>query len=208
MISFRFLGLIIKISVGFLGALSFMLYIDKTGMMLLTLKATFFHELGHLITMCCYGYKPQKIELRIGAFLLCGRFDYSIKKELFIALSGPLANLILSAVCFVLYYFYGFKTLTEALVMLVMGAFHLLPISELDGGTVLKCILTRLFSQKTALILQKAVSLILIFCLLALGVFVFITTKNNPSLILLGFYLLFCLFFSNNKKQGLQSFRK
>ena len=55
MISVKFFGVEIKVSVGFFCALSFMLYVDKTGMMLLTLKATLFHELGHIIAICFSG---------------------------------------------------------------------------------------------------------------------------------------------------------
>ena len=204
MISIKLFGVRINVSVGFFCALSLMLYVDKTGMMLLTLKATLFHELGHLMVIYLLGFTVKKIELRIGAFLICGNFDYSINQELFISLSGPLANLIISAICYFLYVFLDYNTLTECLLMLVMGVFHLLPIIGLDGGTVLKCVLNKFMKLKNVLVLQKTISLFLILVLILLGVRVLITSKNNPSLILLGLYLLFCFFVGNNKKQLLK----
>ncbi len=204
MISVKFFGAEIKFSVGFFCALSFMLYVDKTGMMLLTLKASLFHEFGHILAIYLLGFAIKKIELRLGAFLICGNFDYSLNQELLVSLAGPLANLTLSLICCFLYKVLNFKTLTEALLMLVMGLFHMLPIIGLDGGTALKCILLKFFKTKNVLIIQKIISLVLIFALILLGFAILLTTKNNPSLVLLGLYLLFCFFMGNDKKQLLK----
>lgn len=204
MISVKFFGAEMKFSVGFFCVLSLMLYIDKTGMMLLTLKATLFHELGHIIAIYLLGFAIKQIELRVGAFLLCGNFDYSLNQELLVSLSGPLANIVLSAICYFLYKVLNFSTLTESLLMLVIGLFHMLPIIGLDGGTALKCVLLRFIKTKNVLIIQEIISLVLIFALILLGFAILLTTKNNPSLVLLGLYLLFCFFIGNDKKQLLK----
>lgn len=201
MIKFKAFGVYIGVSVGFLALLSLMLYIDKTGVLLITLEATLFHELGHIVMMYLLGYSFEKIELKIGAVAICGKFNYSLKSELLIALAGPAFNFLLFAVFSAVYYFLSAPVLYNALVMLVMAVFHMLPIKGLDGGTVLNCLLSKQLSYKTVSAIVNTFSLIFIFVLIALGAIVLLDTKQNPSLVFLGLYLLFGFFVGKNKKE-------
>lgn len=201
MIKFKIFGVYIGVSVGFLGLLSLMLYIDKTGLMLITLQATLFHELGHLLMMYWLGYGFEKIELKIGAVAICGKFNHSLKSELLIALAGPAFNFLFFAVYLAVCYFSSAPVLYHALVMLIMGIFHMLPIMGLDGGTVLENLISRRFSYKTVLTTVNIVSLVFVFGLIAFGIVVLLDTRQNPSLVFLGLYLLFGFFVGKNKKE-------
>lgn len=201
MIKFKIFGVYIGVSVGFLGILSFMLYIDKTGLMLITLQATLFHEMGHALMMYWLGYGFEKIELKIGAVAICGKFNHSLKSETLIALAGPLFNFLFFSVYLAVNCFFNAQLLYHALVMLVIGVFHMLPINGLDGGTVLKNLLLKRLSYKTACSIVNIVSLVFIFGLIAFGIVVLLDTRQNPSLVFLGLYLLFGFFVGKNQKQ-------
>ncbi len=206
MIHIRLLGISFGASVGFFALISFMLYIDQTGVFLQTLEATLIHELGHFGAMCLLGSCPKAVECRIGAVVLRGRLGVSPKREAFICFAGPLINITVFQIMFLIYYFWGFGwCLSRALVNLVMGIFHLLPIEGLDGGTVIFWILSGRCNQKTTNLVCRVVTFVFLLGLLVCSIFVFLENRKNPSLILLVIYLIFLNVVKKKEKQSLQS---
>lgn len=191
MISIRIFGFRISVSVGFVGVIALVLYIDQTGFMLPTLEATFLHEAGHLFAMCLFGYRPESLTLKIGAAQIGVGFGATLKEELLIILAGPFFNLFFCQIYFVAYYYSGIEELLiRCLVMLTVGCFHLLPVQGLDGGSVLYCLLAGRCGEQKLRCVLRTVSLTCCTAIFCLGVAVFRESGWNPSLILLSVYLL------------------
>ena len=201
MICFNIFGINFSISVGFFGILTLMLYIDKTGLMLPTMLAIVLHEAGHIIALSLFKSKPERIILRVGTLRISGRFLLTKKKEIVMLLAGPLLNLFLFSALLCLYFILGnFYVLNFALVMLVVGGFNLLPIIGLDGGGIIEIIFNSFLKQKAVKLLSIFISFITIFSILVLGLFVFLDTKSNISLILMGIYLFLGILLSKKQK--------
>ncbi len=184
------LGVRVEISVPFTVLLVFLLINDKTGLMSASLFAVFFHELGHLAVMVMYHCQPKTVKLSSSGILICGSAFCTAKENLIIAMSGPIVNLVLSVVfillsklfcCTLLLYF--------AVVQFLVGFVNLLPVKGLDGGTALNIILSK-FSRINAEFICNIVSIVLSCLLLTVGVAVSVKNAGNPSLMLLGIYLL------------------
>ncbi len=182
--------------------LCLMLLIDKTGFMIMALEAIFLHELGHIIMLCCMGCKPKKIELKVGAAVIGGRFTLSKKGEIFVAVAGSAANLFIFVILFVAFCLWGNAVvLNRSLVMLIIGVFNLLPIQGLDGGTVIFQLIVGRFRQNRVKIITLTLSVVFIGMIFLLGIMIFISSKNNPSLILLSLYLIFGILLSKKQKE-------
>lgn len=195
MVDFKLFGVKFSVSIGFLCLITFMLYVDKTGYMLPTLEAVLLHEAGHIFALMGLKEPPEKVVLRVGSIALCGRYNLSYKNTAVMLISGPLINFAAAFLYLLLYKFLEKEMfLIKGLIMLLVGGFNLLPVSGLDGGELAAFFLSKFLKSSTATRVQKGVSLV--FCLFALllGIFVFLRSKKNPSLILFAIYLLICSF--------------
>ena len=107
------------------------------------------HECAHAFAAYKLGYRLNSIVLMpFGAVIDGDLRGISFKDEIFVALCGPLCNLF-TAVFFVALWWlfptmYAF-TDTACYSSLSIALVNLLPAYPLDGGRVLKCVLTRWF---------------------------------------------------------------
>ncbi len=201
MIHFNFLGIKFGVTVGFFGIICLMLYIDKSGLMLPTLLATIIHEFGHLLALLLLKHKPQKVILKVGAVLIVGNFNLTPLGELVLNLAGPFINLILFLIFWYTCHPYNIPFITNfALINLVLGVFNLLPVTGLDGGSILYLLLSKKLNHNTLNLTCLLTSLGTAVFILFFGVKVFINTKTNPSLILLGLYLILSILISKKQK--------
>ncbi len=162
------------------------------------------HECAHAFAAAHLGYKLNAIILMpYGAVLDGDLKGISLKDEIFVALCGPLCNL-LTAVFFVAVWWFEptmyaftdvvyYSSLSIALV-------NLLPCYPLDGGRILKCSLARLFQKsqpEEGLAEKKAgricFALTLFFSFALLFAFTLQCVKGTPnfSLLAFGLFLLF-----------------
>ena len=111
----------------------------------------FLHELGHLFTGVCLGFKPQN--LCINPMGLSIKFKVSLKdynkkviranklvvKKIIIAFAGPTVNFII-AIIFLLNNFNLFGIKNEFIIYsnILIAIFNLIPIYPLDGGRIIK----------------------------------------------------------------------
>lgn len=127
--------------------------------LLLLLMSLYFcillHELGHTSIIQWFGFPVDKIVLsllggltKISDTETILHFAQKPKKELLMAIAGPVVNLILAGCFFLLHFFfpswffYGLATLN-----LLLGLFNLIPAFPMDGGRILRALL--LLKEKT-----------------------------------------------------------
>ena len=191
MICFTIFGIKLKLSLAFVGLITLMLYIDRVGLMLPTVLAVALHEAGHLMALISFKTKPKCVEIKIGAFLITGNYQLSIKKELVMLMAGSASNFLFSALFYFCYNtFQNLYWLNLSLTMLVMGGVNLLPITGLDGGDILKISLLKFLKYKTVNLIIFLTSFFTAVVIILFGIYVFVDTKSNITLILFGIYLL------------------
>ena len=109
------------------------------------------HECAHAFAAAKLGYKLDAIVLMpFGAIIDGDLRGISFKDEIYVALCGPLCNLITAAFFVALWWLaptlYAF-TDTACYTSLAIALINLLPAYPLDGGRIFKCALARLFSK-------------------------------------------------------------
>ena len=204
MIRFKIFGINFAVSVGFVGLICLMLYVDRVGLMLPTMLAITLHEAGHLIALLVFKSKPQSVELKVGAVAIVGNFTLSSNQRLIMLASGSGFNFLLFIT---FYFFYCFLKssclLNFSLVELVIGALNFLPVTGLDGGEILHLILLKFFKYKVVNAVAFVISLVTVFIIISFGFCVLTDTKSNISLIIFGIYLFSGILISKKKKKDL-----
>ncbi len=109
------------------------------------------HECAHAFAAAKLGYKLNAIVLMpFGAVIDGDLRGISLKDEVFVAVCGPLCNLVTAIFFVALWWFaptmYAF-TDTAFYTSLAIATVNLLPAYPLDGGRILKCALTHFFSK-------------------------------------------------------------
>ncbi len=199
-IKFKLRDCIVSVSFPFLALLTALLLLNNNLALFNGILAAIVHEFGHIFAMALKKSKPTQIYLRA--------FSVDIidpKKELrdyntdiFILLAGPLANLILSVVLFLLHSCFTIsRLLVFAYANLFLAFFNLLPIEPLDGGQIIFNLLLRTLEVKTSRKLILFISFLVLFPLAILGFYTLLHSKNNFSLLFLSCYLMTVLLFKN-----------
>ena len=165
------------------------------------ISAVVIHELGHIIPMCIFGYRPEKIKFSLFEISITDntRQKRSFWQNFFIILFGPFVNFI-CFISFYLLYLYGKDFyLPIAIANLSVGLFNILPVLSLDGGQLLYLILCRKITERNAERVVDILTFIFIFPLFALGFLLLFNSKYNFSLLFVCVYLIFSLVLKNNR---------
>lgn len=171
------------------------------------------HELGHLIAGICMGLIPEKIEimpfgLSISFKLKLKDYNKKIKngclielKKIFIAIAGPLTNIILAFVF--LYYNISFINKSIAIYSnILICIFNLIPIYPLDGGRILDGFLHIIYGKKKSLIYTNHITnvTIIIFTIICSIATLYL---KNISIVLIDLFL-WCLVIRENKRYNIK----
>jgi len=144
---------------------------------LVTLFAlVFVHELGHVAAARAFGWTIREVKLLPfgGVAEVEEAGGMPTREEALVALAGPLQNVWMAAVAWAIGHLNGWDSSwsTELVKanLLILG-FNLIPISPLDGGKLLQCMLGRFLPYHRALSWSIRLSIVM-SALLAVSVFV------------------------------------
>ncbi len=198
---FNFLKIRFEISYLLLSILAILVIAEHFCNFLWCVSAVIIHELGHIIPMCIYGYRPEKIKISLFEISITdnSRHKRSFWKNFFIILLGPFINFI-CFISFYLLYLYGKDFyLPIAIANLSVGLFNFMPVLSLDGGQLLYLILCKKFTERNAERTVDVLTFIFIFPLFAFGFLLLFKSKYNFSLLFVCVYLIFSLILKNNR---------
>ena len=175
-----------------------MILTDKSGIIPYGFLFALAHELGHILAMMVFKIKVEKIKFGfVNIDLFQNGSDKIIKDKVNIVVlfSGSFVNFLLFLAFYswffhsgkMIYYFFSLQNL-------FIGVLNLLPVDSLDGGKILKIILSRYFNFFLVEKILKYVSFLILIPLFLLGVFVLFYSWCNFSLVILALYLIIFLF--------------
>lgn len=156
------------------------------------------HEFGHALTAQRYGIQTRDIILLpIGGLARLERLPEDPKQELKVALAGPLVNVGLFLLLSIVVSLTGFdmELLDEvnlngksiwlflASANLFLALFNLLPAFPMDGGRVLRALLSTGMSRIKATEISGGIGQVMAIAFVFFGLF------NNPVLVLIGIFI-------------------
>jgi Zn-dependent protease len=173
---------------GALSPLNVLLVLSVFGCVLL-------HELGHALMARRFGIRTHDITLYpIGGVARLERMPRAPGAELLIALAGPAVNFALAAVLLPLLFLGGAELSTASIVgvflesllsvNLILGLFNLIPAFPMDGGRVLRALLSAGMGRVQATIIAARVGRVLAVCF---GAAVLVWTHNPIHIALAAF---------------------
>ena len=151
--------------------------------------ASLVHECGHLIVMLLLGVPPRECVLGAFGIRIClGNRLIDYRRNLLISLAGPCANGLV-AVAFAMV-----RCFTAASIHLALAAVNLLPVTALDGGEIVRGILSLLGYEAKAERVLRLLSILILLPLAAIS-FVLFCVGGNPTLLIVGSYAIALLIF-------------
>lgn len=187
---FKLLGTEIYISFLFAAVITLMLACDRTGLVLPTLFAVFVHEIGHLFAMWLLECGPKRIKLIPTSVQITAPITKRYRNDILIALFGPLVNFL-----FTLIFYLNFMLFKNELsfyyagLNLIIGLFNSLPVSGLDGGTVLYSVISKKTNPNRAAVAMKLITFGVASILTATAIILTLKGSFNVSLYIIGIYL-------------------
>ncbi|MBU3145569.1 M50 family metallopeptidase [Clostridium sp. CF012] len=191
----------VRISKLFLPYIILLLILGFKGEIIIAFILVFIHELMHYLTARILGFSGFDIEiLPIGAVLKVKDLDEaSPKEDIIISLSGPLLNLLLAAIFYVLFILFSRPYLHLICNSnLAIGIFNLIPAFPLDGGRVLRDILSTKTIYRKAHEISVRVSMVLGIIFMFIY---FVSVAANKSNFNLGLISIFILISSIKEKE-------
>ena len=190
---FKFFETEIYISFLFCAVLCFMLVVDRTGLMIPTLFAVFIHESGHLLAMWAADCQPHAIRLIPTSVQIVRGFSPKRGGEIAITICGPAANLVIFGVLAANYLIFNSEqSLTFAILNFAIAVFNLLPVSGLDGGTMLSAAIAHFTDIYRAERIVRIITAIFACLAFLLGVYLWVSGTVNISVFIVAAYLAVC----------------
>ena len=197
----------VRISGGALLALAAVYFFDTAEFALYVLIAAAAHELGHFLACRALGLRLECFEIEMWGFNLRVEGVMPYRADVLAVLAGPFASLLLSllAAAAARYGVFQDGYLLAGLSFLFFFM-NILPIYPLDGGRALYALVASKYGQEAADRVLAVAGCALILMVLSAGAYVFIHTRVNFTLLLVGAWLL--LSYCQTGRHGIKSMRK
>lgn len=190
---FKLLGTEIYVSFLFCAVLCIMLIVDHTGLVIPTLFAVFIHECGHMLAMWAADCNLKAIRLIPTSVQIVRGFSPKKHGETAITICGPMANLVVFGALLSNYYLFKSEpSLKFAVLNLVMATFNLLPVSGLDGGTLLTIFISKFTDIYKAESIVRIITAIFALITFLMGVYLWVSGTVNISVFIVSAYLVVC----------------
>ena len=145
------------------------------------------HELAHIIMGIALGLKPKTLKIMPFGLSIC--FESNKKStavKICIALAGPVINLVLALLFYILKInFWSITTETIIYANILLALFNLIPIYPLDGGRIIKYILEKFQKKDIAITLTDEISYFTIIVLTIIGSIIILYYKNIAIVLIL-----------------------
>lgn len=183
----------VKVSRYFVPYIIFLIVIGYKGQLIYSFFIVIIHEFVHYLVARYYNFSGFDIELMIvGAALRFRELDEaSPKEDLIISISGPMANLVLSIVFFLLHKEFPckeFYMLFEG--NLAIGLFNLIPAFPLDGGRILRDILNFKLMYKKSNKIMITTSIIIGSVIMLIYILLFLKGNSSFSIGIIGIFII------------------
>ncbi|WP_156900451.1 site-2 protease family protein [Anaerovorax odorimutans] len=141
---------------------------------------SFLHELVHGKAAKCLGYTPEKISMGLFGGILHVREEFiKPKHEIIIHLCGPLFNIAVATLFYIITNYYIFMRIdfirnlfvSILIANLILGIFNLMPFYPLDGGKIIKLYFAFFLGYGRAEKISRSFSLLFVFLLFILGIY-------------------------------------
>lgn len=187
----------IKLSPLFFIILILMYLLGYTIEYILILFSIILHELGHIAISSLFGWQVHAVTiLPVGLKASVTESGCSKIKNVIIYLSGPLVNIcIISAGAFLWNINFLNRNILETVILsnIYILIFNMMPVLPLDGGKVLREILSYFIGLYRANTVIKKLSLFTASLIMFFGIFQFLENNRNFSLLAAGIYILYVM---------------
>lgn len=182
----------LRLNFSFVLTVTLMLIFCRQDVVIMSLIASFFHEMGHILFMVVFGEKILSVDF--GAFGIriekVNNRNISYKRECLIALGGIIINFVLAFLSIMYYYFIGDNfSLMFSLINILLASFNCVPLEVLDMGRALRCFLMLRLDYDKASKMLNAISFVFVNVLAAACLAYTAFYKINVSLIAVTVYL-------------------
>lgn len=189
-------GIELVINNWFIGLIALFAATGLLNKVLLVFSGVLFHELAHMLMAIGLGYKVRQVELLpFGAVARIDNLaDAGATSEIMIAAAGPLVSMALAVLCYSsskevgswqnICQFYGE-------INLMLALFNLLPALPLDGGRILRALLSRRrdYREATAIVVTITYGIVGMLLLLA-GIVYWLDNSINVTMLIAAVFLL------------------
>lgn len=183
----------IKINKFFIPYIILLIFIGFNGNLITAFIMVIFHEFTHYFVARYFGFKSGNVEiLPFGAVLTVNDFEEaSFKEDLIISLSGPIFNLVL-AVIFYIVYLYFHNTIINSLFLTnaALGIFNLVPALPLDGGRIFRNLMARKIRYRLANFIIIIVSICIGSAFMLYYIYCFFRGQMNLSFGIIALYII------------------
>lgn len=165
----------------------------------------FIHELGHMFAGIVLKLKPKSLSfMPFGISITFETYEYKKLieiKKIFIAIAGPLTNLI---ICIITLFLHIEDRMKELIIYsnIFIGLFNLIPLYPLDGGRILKGMIRLKHEEIQSDRIVNRISNILIVILTAIASIMILYLKNIAILFVIIY--LWLIIVNENKKYNMK----
>ena len=182
-----------EISGGFFLLLAWLNYLDRQNIIPLTVMACALHELGHYLVIHWCGITIKQIRLTVIGAEMTLFSPMGYRQECLAALAGPAVNLMLAGLCC-----WWEPGVLFAGINLALALLNLLPVTGLDGGRAIYCVLSLLAGPDAAGRVGEWLNFICSGALLGISLLL-LRVGGNVTLLLVSLWLVLQ---GNNYRKG------